>query len=426
MDQDLSYSYSSKPRAVQTNRSKARDGGVKPIPPNIMHDPRIPRGSVFAPVNSARNNDVKEKGKKRRGISTTKKISNNKTITPGVFEARSVSSYGFTSISLEANLVEQTQPTTERESFSQTDAFITPSNNQRNSSTNDAFLRPKIGIDTSTQIEESDGLFNFDVEVMPLLNVLVNKTLAQALLEVKEEQEIRLLHGQHEALKSDKSDVQQEERELEEKAKEAQRREELIKKKKAEDQQRDRVMREKLFAWQLARPLASQAISLATSTLYKKGVFYDPILRDLALWLQRDIYEDADAKIRLRYLSSQLLDELIVHGLRRQTVLANLLPNESQAMVRLLLREPIVLPLPADADVDTAPISVSVIGPIDLSRNDSLETIESKIEAWLAEHLGYKTIFYNTTREGLNPVIHDDIVHGGCPPTLIYAGKLWL
>ncbi|KAG2531810.1 hypothetical protein JM16_000669 [Phytophthora kernoviae] len=230
MDQDLSYSYSSKPRPVQTNRSKARDGGVyvfdlnclglpcgdldvsvwlnsKPTPPNIMHDPRIPRGSVFAPI------------------------------------------------------------------------------------------------------EESDGLFNFDVEVMPLLNVLVNKTLAQALLEVKEEQEIRLLHCQNEALKSDKSDAQQEERALEDKAKEAQRRKELIKKKKAEDLQQDRVMREKLLAWQLARPLASQAINQATSTLYKKGVFYDPILRDLTLWMQRDIYEAADANIRLRYLSSQLLDE---------------------------------------------------------------------------------------------------------------------
>jgi hypothetical protein len=50
MEQDLSYSYSSKPRPVQTNRGKARDATAKPVPTNIMHDPRIPRGSVFAPV----------------------------------------------------------------------------------------------------------------------------------------------------------------------------------------------------------------------------------------------------------------------------------------------------------------------------------------------------------------------------------------
>ncbi|GMF11729.1 unnamed protein product [Phytophthora lilii] len=159
-----------------------------------------------------------------------------------------------------------------------------------------------------TQIEESDGLFNFDLEVKPLLNVLVNKTLAQALVEVKEEQEIQMLHRQHEVLKAEKRDAKQAERDLEEKAKDANRRKELIKKKKAEKELRDKVMRKKLFAWQFARPLVSEAISQATTTLQKKGVFYDPMLRNLAIWLAGDIYQGADANVRLRALSSELLD----------------------------------------------------------------------------------------------------------------------
>ncbi|RLN13763.1 hypothetical protein BBJ28_00005174 [Nothophytophthora sp. Chile5] len=229
-------------------------------------------------------------------------------------------------ISLEANLVEQVVPAPERESFSQTDEFLPRSSaNQANATTNDAFLRPKIGIDTSTQIEESDQLFNFDVEVLPLLNVLVNKTLAQALVEVKEEQEVQLLHRQHGVLKAEKRDAQLADRELEEKAKKAHRQKELVKKQKAEKQLREQVMREKLLAWQFARPLVSEAVNQATTTLQKKGVFYDPMLRDLAQWLARDIYEGADAKIRLRGLSSELLDGTLacIHRLVSVESLAN-------------------------------------------------------------------------------------------------------
>lgn len=164
----------------------------------------------------------------------------------------------------------------------------------------------------ATQIEESDGLFNFDVEVKPLLNVLVNKTLAQALLEVKEEQEMQMLNRQHEALKAEKRDAKQSERELEEKAKEISRRKELIKKKKVEKQRRDQVMRKKLFAWQFARPLVSQAVDQATVTLQKKGVFYDTMLRNLAIWLAGDVYEGANDTIRLRALSTELLDGTLV------------------------------------------------------------------------------------------------------------------
>lgn len=37
------------------------------------------------------------------------------------------------------------------------------------------FVPKKTGVDVSTQIEQSDNLFNFDLEVQPLLAVLVGK-----------------------------------------------------------------------------------------------------------------------------------------------------------------------------------------------------------------------------------------------------------
>ena len=47
----------------------------------------------------------------------------------------------------------------------------------------------KTGIDKITQIEDYD-LFDYDTEVQPILNVLLSKSIDQAVLEVEEEHEL--------------------------------------------------------------------------------------------------------------------------------------------------------------------------------------------------------------------------------------------
>lgn len=79
--------------------------------------------------------------------------------------------------------------------------------------------------------------------------------------------------------------------------------------------------------------------------------------------------------------------DLVANSIRRQTILSQLLHHENEAMVRLILRDP----LPGSAavlagngegggDEDTSKGSVQVIGPIALSRQDSLDVIEQKIQ----------------------------------------------
>lgn len=48
------------------------------------------------------------------------------------------------------------------------------------------FVRAKIGIDITTQIEDGE-LFDFDLEVEPLLELLVGKTLHVSMLELMQE-----------------------------------------------------------------------------------------------------------------------------------------------------------------------------------------------------------------------------------------------
>jgi len=52
------------------------------------------------------------------------------------------------------------------------------------------YVPKKTGIDEWTQVWDYD-LFNYDREVIPILNVVVDKTLEQALLEVEEETELQ-------------------------------------------------------------------------------------------------------------------------------------------------------------------------------------------------------------------------------------------
>ncbi|KAL7691539.1 hypothetical protein Plhal304r1_c009g0036971 [Plasmopara halstedii] len=333
MEQELLYSHATKPRPVQTKRNKAQNDSNKIAPVNIMHDPRILRGSMFASITASKFETKRETMKKRKSA-FIKKRSNNYA-HPVNLETRMGSSKAFTSISLDAHLIEEPASTLEYDSFSQTDAFLP----RTAPTTSDNFILRRTGIEISTQIEESDRLFEYDSEVKPLLNVLVNKTLAQALQEVKEEREMKMLHCEHTILNTAISDEKFAERALEEKSKEAIRRKERIKDEKAEQLRCDQIMREKLVAWHSARPLVLEVINQANQTLQTMGVFYDPKFISLSNWLIKDVYNGINNVFQLRVLSTELLDDLLLHGLSRRPVLVQLPPNLSEVPTALNFSE---------------------------------------------------------------------------------------
>jgi radial spoke head protein 3 len=159
------------------------------------------------------------------------------------------------------------------------------------------------------QIEDSDKLFNFDAEAKPLLNVLISKTLAQALAEVKEEMEMASIVRERHMLVASKREAERIDKKLEDDAKTAFREKEQKKRDQALRQQRIRVMRDKVLAWQLARStIVPDAIAAATRTLTEKGVFYSPVHRDLMQWLTSEIYSGSDVRLRLRVVAASLLD----------------------------------------------------------------------------------------------------------------------
>lgn len=73
--------------------------------------------------------------------------------------------------------------------MTQTDAFI-------NRAPSPLYIPRKSGLDVATQIYDGE-LFDFNMEVAPILDVIVGKTLEQALMEVNEENELAIIRAHH-------------------------------------------------------------------------------------------------------------------------------------------------------------------------------------------------------------------------------------
>ena len=55
------------------------------------------------------------------------------------------------------------------------------------------YIPKKTGRDVETQVEDGE-LFNFDREVLPIVDVIITKTLEQSMMEIEEEEEIKKIH----------------------------------------------------------------------------------------------------------------------------------------------------------------------------------------------------------------------------------------
>merc|ERR1719265_1302270 len=93
-------------------------------------------------------------------------------------------------IQTDSYLEELTERTVEFEAETQTDFLL-------DRPPSPLFMPAKIGVDVDTQIEHGD-LFDFDMEVEPVLEVLVGKTLEQSMMEVLEEEELASLERHQE------------------------------------------------------------------------------------------------------------------------------------------------------------------------------------------------------------------------------------
>lgn len=301
------YTFSSRPRPVP-NRDKYRNTAA-PLNEeqgsygNIMYDRRVVRGNTYAqhilPITSQPDpiEFLRQQEARRRAVSK-KRREQFGSKTPEPLEGR-------TNVDVQTELyLEELSDRVEEVSVEcQTDMFL-------DKPATPLFIPAKTGRDAATQIEEGE-LFDFDVEVQPVLQVLVGKTIEQALLEVMEEEELDNLTARYRAFMEIRNAELVEVQRLEERERRLRvEKENRIKQQKAV-LEKEKETADKIAARAFAQQYLTDLLPSVYSNLKESGYFYDPVKRDLETGFLPWLMEEVSNTLEKRYVARTVVDQLI-------------------------------------------------------------------------------------------------------------------
>ena len=173
------------------------------------------------------------------------------------------------------------------------------------------FVPIKTGRDVSTQILSGD-LFNFDMEVEPILEVLIGKTLQSAMLELMQEEELDAIrHQQYEfetIRDAELAEVKRLEAESLRKFQEKERRVTQAKQRQEDRQKLNEKITAKSFAIQLLSDLQLDVFD----SLEKEGFFYDPIEKEINELYLPNLFTSLKQRVKAYNIAEQLT-QVIVH-----------------------------------------------------------------------------------------------------------------
>ena len=122
-------------------------------------------------------------------------------------------------------------------------------------------------------------LFDFDIEVKPILEVLVGKTVEQGLLEVMEEEELANLRSQQREFEELRNAELVEQQRLEEQERRHREEKERRMKQQKEILRKERETSDKIAARAFAQSYLADLVPSVFGTLSDNGYFYDPVER---------------------------------------------------------------------------------------------------------------------------------------------------
>jgi len=308
---------------LQSAENDEFDASAQPTPyANIMYDRRIVRGNTYAQAGlvTRRNRyggnmfDLaqpdhqhnapvlapKQKSKRQNADTLLRKLRSG---TPPAIDGRQ-----HATLQTELYLEELAAKIDESDATAQTDAFI-------DRPSTPLFIPAKTGADVSTQILPGE-LFDFDLEVRPILEVLVGKTCEQAVLEVCEEEELANLRSHQRRFQQRRAAELAETQRL---AEQDRRKEE--EKLRRVEQQREALRLEKETADKVAARLFAvnfleDLVPAVMGTLSRNGYFRSETARDIESeylpWLMECIHKQMDKDTIARKLLDMIIEEVVV------------------------------------------------------------------------------------------------------------------
>lgn len=303
-----SYTFASQPRAVQ-QRKKYKETWIAPTDEynqygNIMYDRRVIRGNTYAlntlPASSQPDpiEIQREQESRKRALARRRAKEQARRHTPEPVEGRK-----HIPVQTELYLEELSDRVEEVDVDVQTDAFL-------DRPPSPMFVPAKTGVDVATQILEGD-LFNFLIEVKPILEVLVGKTIEQSLIEVMEEEELAELRKQQREFEELRNAEKVEQQRLEEQEKRLREEKHRRMKQAADVLRLEKETAEKLAAKAFAKSYLADLVPSVFNNLRENGYFYDPVQRDLETGFMPWIMENAISSLNINCVGRLLLDSLI-------------------------------------------------------------------------------------------------------------------
>jgi len=167
-----------------------------------------------------------------------------------------------------------------------------------------------LGNDVATSIEEGE-LFDFELAVEPTLEVIVGKAMEQAVMEVREEEEIRMWKEQRDRLQQERNQIMAEAQRME-----AHSRRHHEEKERRLAQERERLAREaevarKAAARTAARDLLQNLQSGVVERLVEAGHLYDPVRKEVEGIFMPWLVQTSTKQLVQAHQSRQQLDALI-------------------------------------------------------------------------------------------------------------------
>lgn len=321
------YTFQQPPQKFGASQPQYRDPNgsqKKSTTGNIMHDRRVVRGNTYAAQvmslstqselqRAERDAEERRKQTMKQGQKNSKNdgLGTKRSTTPDAVDGRK-----HMDIQTEQYLEELTDAIEEVVQETQTDPMLdrppTP-----------VHVPFKTGRDAETQIQDGD-LFHFDTEVDPILDVMVGKTLEQAMLEVMQEEEIELLRQQQLEFEQRRKEEILEAQRLEAAEKRKFEEKERRKKQEVARIQREKETREKLRARQFAKTYLTNLENRVFSRLQDEGWFRDNVAHEVELefypWLLTQMDKELDKHRKTRALLDELIRTAVVKTLEGKNV----------------------------------------------------------------------------------------------------------
>lgn len=306
------YTWISAPRTIYNNRKLMRNGDQQHATyQNVMHDRRVVRGSNFITNNNQTGDGdslQKEAEARRRQLVRKKHVARNQRGIIGTPPA--VRGRKHENVQTEKYLEELFVRPPEIDAGCQTDLFL-------HRPPSPPFVPQKIGRDVGTEILDGE-LFDFDTEVQPIIEVLVGRTIEQALIEVLHEEEIAEMKRQQQQIMAIREAELAELRrlELEDRKIQAEKERRILQDKIAQDL--DREMQERITASKLLQGRIDDLLPDVLNTVenIKDEKDREEFERQITPWLAKEVAHEIGQMIDSKELLEDIIREVLVQKKR--------------------------------------------------------------------------------------------------------------